>query len=193
MSRVPESAGKADIGGVWWDEERWDRELYEDVLPLNILTAETWAGIVVGALEADIDEDVMNQRMIPWLEKHSQVQAAYINASTRDQLETALRDPEPRDAVKALFEQALTAWTARQAMSAVTTAQNFGAMEGAKASGVGQKTWQVNSGNPRPDHAALHGMTIGIRERFPNGLRWPGDPAGSAEQNANCQCTVRFS
>ena len=192
LSRVPESAGKSDIGGVWWDEERWDRELYEDLLPLNILTAETWAGIVVGALEADIDEDVMNRRMRPWLEKHSEVQAAYINAAMRDQLEVALRDPEPRDAVKALFEQALTAWTARQAMSAVTTAQNFGAMEGAKASGVGQKTWQVNSSNPRPDHAALHGMTIGIRDRFPNGLRWPGDPAGDASQNANCQCSVRF-
>jgi len=193
MSRLPEEPGKADIGGVWWDEGRWDRELYEDVLPLNILTAETWAGIVVGALEADIDEDVMNQRMRPWLEKHSEVQAAYINAAMRDQLEVALRDPEPRDAVKALFEQALTAWTARQAMSAVTTAQNFGAMEGAKASGVGQKTWQVNSSNPRDEHLAMNGETVDIRGRFSNGLLWPGDPAGSAEQNANCQCSVRFS
>ena len=193
MSRVPESAGKADIGGVWWDEERWDRELYEDVLPLNILTAETWAGIVVGALEADIDEDVMNQRMIPWLEKHSQVQAAYINASTRDQLEDALRDPEPREAVKNIFEQALTAWTARQAVSAVTTAMNFGAVEGAKAGGLTRKTWQVNSSNPRDEHLAMNGETVDIRGRFSNGLLWPGDPAGSAEQNANCQCSVRFS
>lgn len=193
MSRVPESAGKADIGGVWWDEDRWDRELYEDLLPLNILTAGTWSGIVVGALEADIDEDVMNQRMHPWLEKHSQIQAAYINAATRDQLEVALRDPEPREAVKGIFEQALTAWTARQAISAVTTAMNFGATEGAKASGLTRKTWQVNSSNPRDDHMAMNGETVGIRERFSNGMRWPGDPAGGAEQNANCQCSVRFS
>jgi HK97 family phage portal protein len=193
LSRTPESPGKADIGGIWWDEERWDRELYEDLLPLNILTAETWAGIVVGSLEADVDEDVMELRMRPWLEEHTRVQAAYINASTRDRLETALRDPEPREAVKYVFELALTAWTTRQARDAVTTATNFGAMEGAKASGLGQKTWQVNSSNPRPDHAALNGMTIGIRDLFPNGLRWPGDPAGSAEQNANCNCTVRFS
>jgi len=51
----------------------------------------------------------------------------------------------------------------------------------------------VNSSNPRPDHAALNGTTVGIRDKFPNGLRWPGDPQGGAEQNANCQCTVRFS
>ena len=192
MSRLPEP-GKSDIGGVWWDEERWDRELYEDLLPLNILTAETWAGIVVGALEADVDEDVMNRRMQPWLDRHSEVMSAYINGATRDRLEEALRDPEPREAVRNIFEQALTAWTARQAVSAVTTAMNFGAVEGAKAGGLTRKTWQVNSSNPRDEHLAMNGETVDIRGRFSNGLLWPGDPAGSAEQNANCQCSVRFS
>lgn len=193
MSRIPESPGKADIGGVWYDQDRWDRELHEDLVPLNELTAQTWAGIVTGSLEADIDEDMMHQRMRPWLEEHARIQAQYINDYTRDQLEAALRDPEPREAVKGLFEQALTVWAAREAVTAVTTAQNFGAMEGAKASGLRTKTWQVNSSNPRPNHAAMNGMTIEIGKQFPNGQRWPGDPAGGAEENANCQCTVSFS
>lgn len=193
VGRAPEAPGKAMIEDIWYDEERWNAELHEDLLPMNELTAHTWAEIVTGALEADVDVDVMHQRMQPWLEEHSRIQAEYINASVRDSLAEALRDSEPREAVKRLFEQALTVWAVREAVTAVTTAQNFGAMEGAKASGVGQKTWQVNSGNPRPDHAALNGMTIGIHDRFPNGQRWPGDPAGGAEQNANCQCTVRFS
>jgi hypothetical protein len=131
--------------------------------------------------------------MQPWLAEHSRVQAAYINDFTRERLEDALREPEPRHAVKDLFTQAVSVWAVREAMSAVTTAINFGAVEGALASGLRTKTWQVNSSNPRPDHAALNGVTVGIRETFPNGLRWPGDPQGSAEQNANCQCTVRFS
>lgn len=189
MSRVPEAPGKSDIGGIWWDDERWNRELYEDLLPLNTLTATTWADMAAAALESDVDHD----RMMPWIEEHSRIQAEYINASTRDQLEAALRDPEPREAAASLFEQALTTWVIRQAVGAVTTVINFGATEGAAAGGMSRKTWQVNSGNPRDSHAALDGVTVGIRDRFPNGLRWPGDPQGGAEENANCQCSVRFS
>jgi hypothetical protein len=195
--RVPEGvteAGKGMVEGVWYDEERWNRELFEDLLPLNLLTAKTWARLVLGALEAaDVDEDVMEQRMRPWLEEHTRIQAEYINDAVRDGLETALREEDPRSAVGDLFKTAVEAWAARQAVSGVTTAQNFGAMEGAKASGLETKTWQTNSGNPRPTHAALNGVTVGIHERFPNGQRWPGDPAGGAAQNANCQCSVRFS
>lgn len=195
VSRLPEAVGrsdgqqKADIGGVWWDDDRWTSELYDDLLPLNELTATTWAELSAGALDAEVDK----ARMMPWIQEHTRVQAAYINDYTRDQIEIALRDPEARDAVKGVFEQALTVWALRQANAAVTAALNFGATEGAAAGGLRRKTWQVNSGNPRPDHAALNGVTVGIRERFPNGLRWPGDPSGGAEQNANCQCTVRFS
>ncbi len=193
VSRIPEAPGKADIGGIWYDEERWDRELYEDLLPLNVMTARTWAEMAVGALEADVDLETMEARMMPWLEEHSRVQAEYLNDYARTQLETAMRDPEPRSAVKDMFALALSVWAPREAVSAVTTASSFGATEGAAASGLTKKTWQTNSGNPRPDHAALNGVTVGIRERFPNGLRWPGDPRGGAEQNAHCQCSVRFS
>jgi phage portal protein BeeE len=199
VSRIPEAAGrkpdgvKIVIGDIWYDDERWANELRDDLLPMNTLTAQTWAELTVGALEADVDVDEMERRMQPWLEEHSRVQAAYINDFTRERLEDALREPEPRQAVKDLFAQAVSVWAVREAMSAVTTAINFGAVEGASASGLRTKTWQVNSSNPRPDHAALNGVTVGIRETFPNGLRWPGDPRGSAEQNANCQCTVRFS
>jgi HK97 family phage portal protein len=189
ISRVPEGPGKSDIGGVWYDEERWNRELYEDLLPLNVLTAMTWAELAAQALDAEVDQD----RMMAWLSEHSRIQAEYINSYTRDQLESALRDQEPRETAGRVFEMALTVWAVREAMSAVTTAQNFGMVEGATAGGMQYKTWQVNSGNPRPDHAALSGVRVGIRDRFPNGLRWPGDPQGDAAQNANCQCSVRFS
>ena len=199
VSRVPEAAGrqpdgaKVMIGDIWYDEERWSNELYDDLLPLNTLTATTWAKLATDALEADVDVQEMEQRMQPWLQEHTRVQAAYLNDYTRDRLEAALLEPEPRDAVKSLFEQAVSVWAVREALSSVTTALNFGAVEGAAASGLRTKTWQVNSSNPRDSHAALNGVTVGIRDTFPNGLRWPGDPRGTAEQNANCQCSVRFS
>ena len=55
-----------------------------------------------------------------------------------------------------------------------------------------QPLMRVNSSNPRDEHLAMAGETVGIRERFSNGMRWPGDPAGGAENNANCQCSVEF-
>ncbi len=199
VSRVPEAAGrgadgaKVIIGDIWYDDERWVSELADDLLQLNTFTARTWAKMAVGALEADVDDAEMERRMQPWLREHSRLQAAYINDYTREELEAALREPEPRSAVKDMFALAVSVWAVRQALSAVTASSNFGATEGAAASGLRTKTWQVNSSNPRPDHAAMNGTTVGIRDTFPNGLRWPGDPRGSAEDNANCHCTVRFS
>jgi hypothetical protein len=80
----------------------------------------------------------------------------------------------------------------REAVSAVTTASNFGSHEAANASGLRKKRWSVNSDNPRDSHAAMNGETVAIQDQFSNGLMWPGDPSGSAEDNANCQCTVDF-
>jgi HK97 family phage portal protein len=193
VGRVPEAAGKAMLGDVW-DEDRWDRELYEDLLPLNFLTSNEWAGMVLSMMDdKSIDRQQVEEAMMPYLTEHTRIQAENINAYTARELEQAILSDDPRESVKSLFKQAVTVWAIRQAVSAVTSALNFGATEGAKASGLRRKTWQVNSSNPRPDHAALNGVTVGIRERFPNGLRWPGDPQGDAEDNANCMCSVRFS
>ena len=188
MSRIPEEPGKSDIGGVWWDEERWDRELYEDLLRLNVLTTGAWASEFATRLEVEVSED----RMLPWLQEHSRVEAGYINGQTRDQLTEALRAPEPHQVVKELFLTAISVWARRQAISGITTAASFGAHEAAQAGGLRMKTWRVNSSNPRDFHLAMHGETVGIRERFSNGMRWPGDPAGGAENNAHCQCSVEF-
>jgi HK97 family phage portal protein len=188
LSRAPEAVGKTDIGGVWWDDDRWNAELTEDLLRLNVLTAGSWANEMAAAMEAEVSEE----RMLPWLREHSRIQAEYINERTRGQVEGALLEPEPKEAIKTVFTNALTVWAVREATSAVTTASNFGAHEAANAAGLRTKTWRVNSSNPRDEHLALNGETVGIRELFSNGMRWPGDPRGGAENNANCMCSVEF-
>jgi len=84
-------------------------------------------------------------------------------------------------------------WALQEARSAVTAAANFGASEAASAGGLKTKTWRVNSSNPRDAHKAMAGETVGIRERFSNGMKWPGDPAGGADNNAGCMCSVEFN
>jgi hypothetical protein len=176
-------------GDVWYDTERWNRELTQDLYRLNTMTATTWAQMVADDLGGEVSE----QRMENWLLEHSRIQAENINNFTERELTTALNQDDRETAVNDLFAAAITVWAVRQAIASVTTAASFGSNEAAKASGMRSKTWRVNSGNPRDEHSALNGMTIGIRELFPNGMRWPGDPSGGGANNANCQCSVVFS
>ena len=188
MSRVPKGR-KVDIGGVWYDAERWNKELSADLLRLNLLTAGAWAELIAEQTGVMVSEEFM----MAWLEEHSRIQAEGINGQMQDALVEALVDPEPLEAVKAVFALAIAVWALRQAGTGVTAAGNFGANEAANAARLTTKTWRVNSGNPRSMHAALNGMSIPIGDRFPTGQKWPGDPAGGAENNANCECTVEFS
>jgi len=194
-SRVPKSIaqGKTDIGGVWWDDDRWNDELTADLLRLNNLTAMAWADYMIEQTDTDIeDTQTFHDRMLPWLSEHSRRQAVNFNTQTRDAVSSALRDPDVLDAVKGVFTIAITVWAVREAIGAVTTASNFGSNEAANAGNLRQKRWRTNSQSPRESHAAMNGETVGIRDLFSNGLRWPGDPSGSAEDNANCQCSVDF-
>jgi HK97 family phage portal protein len=189
VSRVPKSA-KADIGGVWWDSDRWNSELTADLFKLNRLTALAFAAYMTEQLDGvEVDEGVM----LAWLQEHSQIQAANINNQTQQAVAQALGEPEAAGAVRHVFEVAVTAWALSQAVTAVTAAASFGTNEAANANNLKRKTWRVNSSNPRPEHAAMKGETVGIRDLFSNGMRWPGDPAGGVENNSNCQCSVEFS
>jgi HK97 family phage portal protein len=183
--------GKSIIGdSIWFDDERWDEELMLDIFRLNTLTATEWAKRFAELLETEISED----RMSAWLYENARIMASNINGQVKLELEAALNDPDPMQAVKNLFLTATTVWAFREAVTAVTNLSNFGAHEASNAAGLRTKTWRVNSSNPRPSHAMMHGETVGIRERFSNGLRWPGDAStGNADEVANCHCSVEFS
>jgi HK97 family phage portal protein len=184
LSRVKQAPDAAAL----WDADRWNRELGADFFRLGAATASDFAGVVGQALEFEPDTD----EMLPWLEENARVAAEYVNATTFEELQAALQDEDTRGALERMFELALGVRAARVALGRVTATANFGAYNAARQGGMTQKTWQTNSGNPRASHAALNGTTIPLREPFGNGLMWPGDPSGSAEENANCECSVTF-
>jgi HK97 family phage portal protein len=184
-SRVP---GAASVEQVWTDGRRWDRELGADLFRLNLATALVWARHLAEQIDLALDEGSMH----PWLEENARIAADEINQSTRGGVEDALAEEDPLEAVKAMFEAAVTGRAAQIAASRVTTASVFGSQEAATQGGLRTKTWQVNSANPRQEHALMDGETVPIGELFSNGMKWPGDPAGGADNNANCQCSVTF-
>ena len=85
----------------------------------------------------------------------------------------------------------------RYARTAMTAAQNAGRMEMLhRAQGMGikcKKTWLATlDSRTRDSHQHLDGKTIGIDEKFDNGLMYPGDPSGAPGEVYNCRCTLIY-
>lgn len=75
-----------------------------------------------------------------------------------------------------------------------STALSTGQFDMMKTAGATTKTWHHRpQKNPRPDHQSMDGETVGIDQRFSNGLRFPRDPEdGRAEQLINCHCYITY-
>jgi HK97 family phage portal protein len=173
---------------ILWDSARWNSELTGDVYKLSHATTMDFARYVSEQLGAELDESEMEA----WIAENSRIAAEHINEVTRSQIDEALGAEDPLDALKGVFELALSVRAAEIALSRTTSLANWGTMNAARQGGLRMKTWHVNSGNPRPAHAAMSGATVGIKELFSNGMMWPGDPAGGADNNSNCSCSVTF-
>lgn len=98
-----------------------------------------------------------------------------------DGVEKAWEDaPDHGDAAALEFGLGLALWD-----------YSWGRLEAGRQNGAVTKTWVTTSGNPRAEHAAINGETVGLDDEFSNGLRWPGDSAsGDPAEVANCRCEV---
>jgi HK97 family phage portal protein len=189
-SRIPAEGSAPLIDQVWTDGQRWDKELAGDLYSLNVQTATVWAQYVTDLMGAELVPELMYD----FLSVSSRHAATEINLETRAAVERSLNDPAYAEMVGGIFETAATSWSLVLAGTKVTSASNFGAHEGATQGGLRTKTWKVNSMNPRATHAAMDGETVPIREKFSNGMRWPGDVSAGlgAAEVAECECSVVF-
>lgn len=83
----------------------------------------------------------------------------------------------------------------RSARTMCTTAENNGRLSGIKEAEeqgiVYEKQWMAtHDDRTRESHAELDGVSVPIDEEFPNGLQYPGDPAGEPEEVYNCRCSM---
>lgn len=81
----------------------------------------------------------------------------------------------------------------RNARTMTTSAQNGGrqdAAERAESMGIkAKKLWLATLDfHTRFSHRQLDGVSVGIHEKFANGLMFPGDPNGTPEELYNCRC-----
>jgi HK97 family phage portal protein len=179
-------------GEDWWDEERWNTELSDDLYALAMMVttevaAKTLEGIGFSPDEYDSD------RTLAWLREVSDRSASSLNEATKSRLQEALSSDSPDENV----DQVFASQESRATMVAVSTAtllSGFASTEAAKqvAGDKATKTWLAGK-NPREEHAALDGETVLLSENFSNGAAWPGDGGAlGAEDLANCNCELQI-
>lgn len=177
----------------WWDADRWDAELADELVKLSALTSEQVGAETAEALGYDPKEYGVEQTLA-FLRAVSEREATSINATTKAQIDEALAGDDPQVTVGNVFATAVGVRAVQAAATLVTQASGFGATEAGKQLGGGRatKTWVVTSSNPRDTHAAMNGETVGVNETFSNGLDYPA-VGGDPDEVAGCMCQVEIS
>lgn len=193
------SAIGSKAAGDWWDGDRWDSELADDLEALAVrVTSQLGVSAArqLGFTAGDYDVD----RTRKFLRAVAESRAGAINSTTRDQVAAALAArgddgedgdggaPSPAD----VFDQATSSRGEQSAVTLATTLAGFAVTEAASqvAPGGAMKQWTITSGNPRASHVAVGGETVPVDQLFSNGMNWPGDPEGGVDEVAGCTCTV---
>lgn len=174
-----------------FNKPRADSELGDDLGGLALEFAPVAAAGVASRFGIDFDLDVAEA----WLINNARISAENFNAVTLAALTApeADTDVDTADAATAVFDDAGEARADQFGIDRVGTIDGFSAHEAAQQGGATMKTWETNSANPRPSHAAMDGETVAIGDDFSIGAPYPHAPELDVEDSAGCTCTVSYS
>lgn len=180
----------------WWDADRWNKELSEDLYQVSVLISSYIGEQTAENLGFEPDNYNVDQTLA-FLKAVSERIADQVNTTTANAIESAIEEDEEDDpgaAASHVFDVAVESRAEQSGLTAGTTFAGFAAVEAGKqvAGTRATKTWIVNSGNPRASHAAMDGETVGIDEDFSNGMPYPGS-IGDVEEVAGCQCSIEVN
>lgn len=189
-SVLPKIGAKSES---WWDEDRWDDELADDITPLINSIADAHGKETAEALGFEYDGKLTRK----YLEALAKGRAHAINAATYKKLLAALEDDEDEEDTPShvfdvrqskdsltfgrMLALAVAGWAA--AHEAPKQARDNGIMH------TVEKMW-VTGDNPRPEHAMMNGETVPIDKPFSNGCEWPGDEGGDPDTTCGCNCST---
>lgn len=195
-SRIEAALGDGDSPGSLedaFDMQADTDELAAVILPHSYAIAQSGALRVLDMYNPDA-EGFSEEVMLPWLAKAAGATAALMVTGIVAELAVRVVGSDWLDRVKGYLADVLESGPEVWSTTVATSSASFGSNDAARASGLGRKTWVHTGGaTSRAEHEAMDGETVGIDELFSNGLRWPGDPTGGPEDNAQCHCRVEFS
>lgn len=176
----------------WWDEDRWNSELADDIEPLINSIADAHGKETAKAIGSEYRTDQTRK----YLRALAEGRAKAINSSTYKKLLEAIED-EDEDATPAhVFEvresKDSTTFGRSLATAVAGWAATHEAPQQAEQQGIHktvEKRW-VTGDNPRPEHAMMNGETVPIDSSFSNGCFWPGDDNGDPDTTCGCNCAT---
>ena len=182
---------KIGAGSEWWDEERWNEELADDIEPILDDIADRHGSEAAKAIGSKYN----TEQTRAWLRKCAEGRATAINSTTRKRLEDAIEAGDEENTPAHVFDvrnsdsekvgRKLALDIAGWAI--VVEAVNQARQQGVEAKI--QKRW-VTGSNPRPEHAAMDGEVVDIDDEFSNGCSWPGDDNGDPDTTCGCNCST---
>lgn len=178
----------------FWNAERWDKELAEDLEPVLIGISDKHGKEAAKELGAEYGTEVTRA----YLHKASQARAAKINESTYAKILKDLDEDEP-DTAKVFETRENTADVLGRSAAgsiasfAVAEAAHQAISDGAPrvVGRVVEKEW-VTGANARASHAAMNGERVPIDADFSNGQHWPGEDIGDPSESCGCNCTTEI-
>lgn len=178
---------KIGAGADWWDQERWDEELTDDILPIMRDIADTH-GIETAEL---LKSEYVPELTGAYLRKMAAGRAKATNIKTQEKISEALEmdeDPVPVMEKREKDEAPMLAQTLATAVAgwAVSEAVHQAERQPEWNKKV-TKIWATGE-NPRESHALMNGEEVGIDEAFSNGAYWPGDDNLSPDEACGCNC-----
>jgi len=176
----------------WWNEDRWNTELADDIEPVIRAVADAHGEEVAKA----IGSEYRTEQTRKYLRTLAEGRAKAINASTYQKLQAAVDDEDEEDTPAHVFEVredkdsitfgrslaiGVAGWAATREAPAQAEQQGFHKTV--------EKRW-ITGDNPRPEHAMMNGETVPIDAAFSNGCEWPGDEGGDPDTTCGCNCST---
>ena len=182
------NAGDPDF----WNSERWDKELAEDLEPALEKIADKHGKDAAETLGSFYSVEVTRN----YIKKTAQARAKNINKRTLQHIEKDLEKEEPD--TSHVFETRSNE-SGRMAIAAAGAIASWALVEAAHQAvsdgaprvigKVVEKEW-VTGPNSRPSHAAMNGERVPIDADFSNGQHWPGEDIGDPDESCGCKCTT---
>ena len=188
------------INKVLFDKKKNDDLLVQMAGEMYRDNIETGARAVANLLGIDPSDVLATPFVVDFINDRSFLMLA-VNKTTAEALRATLGEGvaqgedlgEIRERITEVYDQAQDFRAETIARTEVGAAQNFGRTAEMENQGVEKKVWIAIFSNTREDHADADGQIVGTDETFLVGgesLEYPGDPAGSAGNTINCQCSV---
>ena len=188
---------KLGANAEWWNAERWNKELADDLEPVLGDIATAHGEKVAKALGVEY----IAEKTTAYLRKVAEARAELINNETKNKVQQAMDDAEededPEEAAAHELDKRSDLDAELLAGMLAKTVAGWGTEEASRqAADQGSKrkvykVWEAGA-NARESHALMDGETVPIDETFSNGADWPGDDSLDPDESCGCNCSTRI-